>query len=688
MRRHLVYRDDQHTRDYINARSVLSFIPGMPHQNPMAIVVEQLRHFANRNTPVIIEGPAGLGRYAVAEVLRDLDPSPDSDWITIPCAGADATRVDCFPEGRSLILREIAKAAPAFQLVLLGLMDRANVAAPRRVVCTTTCDLSRAASDGTFDSVLYQRLSLGARIIVPPLSSRTWDIPPLVVSAIREADPDRSVRAISYAALHLLINFDWAGQVEKLLRVVAEGVRRTQEIGANTLTLSTIANQFKRVTPPKQRPRDGEEIDDKALGYLRRLGSEEVAAFYRDQYGQSNYSESASDREFENGGWSSFDRDLWTGCYAVTRRSTAAWDLYLHMQTKHRTSGSEPSGTEPVEREQNVDGKPGDSEFDRSLIRIVWEEHERLSRLVKPIALDDSYGTGPQPSRRAVGNVTTIELGISPLFASPVWLTDPNWVLRDSWNVPLQWADTRIIFDLRRMERDLRGFVKVPASPDAGPVPEKTSYGAVQQKRASERVSIKENEFVFEGAAWRLSFAGKSVQTTDRVGLFYISILLKNPGQWIDAVKLRSLRRNSASVIAAHPVDDMGATKLFGSSRRPEPDLLLDEKAKREILMRKQKLDEDYKSAVNSDDLERAAKIDEERQRIDDTLMKATRLRGKPREFSSDDSRARDSVGHAIRYAINQIRALHPSLADHLTSSIDFGFQLRYSPEKPTFWIT
>ena len=89
VRRHLAYRDDPILDQFIEPRRMLGFIQGMPHENGMAVIAKQLESLAGSNTPVIIAGPVGSGRFSVARALSDLTEQSGSPPVVLTCAGAE-----------------------------------------------------------------------------------------------------------------------------------------------------------------------------------------------------------------------------------------------------------------------------------------------------------------------------------------------------------------------------------------------------------------------------------------------------------------------------------------------------------------------------------------------------------------------------------------------------------------------
>jgi hypothetical protein len=687
LRRHIAHRNDGILKDHIEKEHGWSFLPGLAHEDPMAVVIDRLRDLGERDTPVIIEGPPGAGRLTAALVVRDLEESVESPWIVLPCAGTSPDQLTAAASpGCVLLLREIDKADIRFQRTLLGIMDEASSTRPRRVVCTTSCDLSELVKESAFDGVLYQKLNLGDRIAIPPLLERKWDIPALVVSAIKHADPDGSIRFITYAALHCLMELNWTGNVQQQLQLVEKLVGRTRCEHGDKLTLKAIENRFRRATPSRQTGSLSETWSDDRLDRLQTWGSTEMAAFAEQQYQDRVYSYPLEDRDYEGG---RFDRDLWTGCRAVVADSTTAWKLYRYMQRAARIKEETVTSSRP----QDV---PAVTPVDNGTAATLeyWSREasflDELSQHVKPWALDDSYGIAPEPCESTYGRVILVELLFSQLFASPRWLMDEKWVLRDSWKVPLAWADKRILFDVQRMTEDLREFLCTWPSQESIAVSRRATAPVVDEvETTAMEEQPPENRFAFDGVAWTISFQGKTIRERDKIGLHYIQALLRSPGRWIGAAELRALFADPVA-----PTQEEGCAEAKADPsippvpHKPQPEETIDEKTRKECQIRMKNLDAEYLFAVNGGRLEEAERVDAERTQLANYLKAATGLRNQPRTFSDDESRAAQSVPRDIRYVYKSLKSKHSHLHDHLKEFITTGARLRYAPESPVDWIT
>ena len=581
------------------------------------------------------------------------------------------------------------------------MLDNPDVRRKCRLVCTTSRDLSESVQEGAFDEALYRKLSLGAKIVIPTLIDRRWDIPPLIVSFLNEKQRE-SIRYVSYAALLFFVQFNWSGEIEQLLSVLDGVSAVVSEKGGTTITLREIIDHFRRVCVSPSEPLaqpdsedDGflpgsaQEAADHRRWLLQKFGSPEIAQFFEDQYRDEVFTDPQSDQEFEGGGWRDFDRDRWTGCMELTGNSHVAWEFNLFMQQQARVPleadpkpapETPPAGNEPEDAEQQIR-------------RREREAMDELRRKVKPVALDDSYGAAPCPSLSIVGDTILVKLDFNPLFASPIWLEDENWRLRDSWNVPLDWADSQITLSVKGMAEELKDFLLIPGARETLATQDIEAHAPEAATEVDTAVQQPQNLFIFEGAAWKLAFGGDAIQVKDMKGLHYIAALLRSPNQWFPAATLRGTV-DSPDWIKEGRVDDSvpGDSDEEPSGHKPSQksqhsDTLIDERTRLECAKKLRELKADCDAAVARDDLDAAAEIDARIEKIEQYLGTATGLAGRTREFSDANSKTAQAIARAIRYAIDKIKTENPQLAIHLTSSIELGLKLRYAPEIPVDWL-
>ena len=107
---------------------------------------------------------------------------------------------------------------------------------------------------------------------------------------------------------------------------------------------------------------------------------------------------------------------------------------------------------------------------------------------------------------------------------------------------------------------------------------------------------------------------------------------------------------------------------------------MLDDTARRDYRRRIEQLRADLDSADAAGDAERAARAQDEMDRLVAELSAAHGLAGRARTFADERERARTAVQKAIRRAIARIGEAAPDLAGQLTAGVQTGLVCRFDP--------
>ena len=224
-------------------------IEGVRSKNPtMEGIFEVLRRVAPTNISVLIEGESGTGKELLARAIHNNSPRWNRPFRPINCAGLTETLLESELFGHvkgaytgatsdrkglfevadkgTLLLDEIGDMAPNMQAKLLRVIEDGIVipvgshkptVVDVRIVSATNHDLTELIEEKKFRQDLYFRIK-GVNISVPPLRSRADDMPALVEYFLKEAaaETGSAVTGITEAALMILMNFEWPGNIRQL----------------------------------------------------------------------------------------------------------------------------------------------------------------------------------------------------------------------------------------------------------------------------------------------------------------------------------------------------------------------------------------------------------------------------------------------------------------------------------------
>jgi two-component system, NtrC family, response regulator HydG len=161
---------------------VVGASPEMQRLYPLCI------RLAMASVPVILEGEPGTGKELLAEALHEQGPRAEGPFVvfdsTVNPAAGELLGVFEEANGGTLLIDEVEELEPSLQEHLLRILERTDIDV--RVIFTTRRDLDRLVEAGRFREDLFERMSLAARVELPPLRRRTGDVRRLALHFARD----------------------------------------------------------------------------------------------------------------------------------------------------------------------------------------------------------------------------------------------------------------------------------------------------------------------------------------------------------------------------------------------------------------------------------------------------------------------------------------------------------------------
>ncbi len=216
---------------------------------------------ARTDAKVLITGETGVGKEVVARLIHARSARSTGPMVTLNCAGLPDSLLESelfghvrgsftgayrdkpgllemAPNG-TVFLDEVGEMSSRMQVVLLRFLesgeiqrvgaDRAHTRVNVRLITATNRDLQAQIDAGIFREDLYFRLNV-IRLSIPPLRERIGDIPLLVnhyLDAYRQLHRS-AVLQLSPAAMNVLIEYRWPGNIRELRNVVERIVLKAQ----------------------------------------------------------------------------------------------------------------------------------------------------------------------------------------------------------------------------------------------------------------------------------------------------------------------------------------------------------------------------------------------------------------------------------------------------------------------------
>lgn len=226
--------------------------PMIGQSAPILHIKDMIEKVAPTDARVLIIGSNGTGKELVARNLHQQSRRSAMPYVEVNCAAIPSELIESElfghekgsftsaikqhkgkfeqADGGTLFLDEIGDMSLAAQAKVLRVLQERklsrvgsdkDITVDVRVVAATNKNLKEEIAKGTFREDLYHRLSVIV-INVPTLDERKDDIPLLVDYFIEQicAETGMPSRKIEPAAMELLVNKTWTGNIRELRNVV------------------------------------------------------------------------------------------------------------------------------------------------------------------------------------------------------------------------------------------------------------------------------------------------------------------------------------------------------------------------------------------------------------------------------------------------------------------------------------
>jgi hypothetical protein len=208
----------------------------------------------------------------------------------------------------------------------------------------------------------------------------------------------------------------------------------------------------------------------------------------------------------------------------------------------------------------------------------------------------------------------------------------------------------------------------IPSDGEAtGKLPNPT-LNAVSASATDSSVNPRRNVFRLEGDIWTLTFAGKTIQLKDILGLKCIAHLMARKRCEIDAALLRAIVNGHLPVKPAAGIEVVDS-QTIERYRSDYEDLLFQKE-----------------EAQKNNDVARQEQLQTKIDALARQAASATGLGGRIRKSKDESANARTSLTNAINRTIERIQPKHADLARHLDNSIRTGQSFCYAPEADVAW--
>lgn len=237
---------------------------------PVRAAIDRLSH---SRVNVLVMGQSGTGKEVVARTIHDSGLRAQGPFVAINCAGIPDTLLESelfgyergaftgaqnrkigkfeLASGGTLFLDEIGEMSLPLQAKLLrvlqdGRFERLGgntlVQTDTRILAATNRDLLAMVRQGLFREDLFYRLAVFT-LVLPQLSERKGDIPPLVHHFVQHAGREerKKLSGVTPEVMRLFESHPWPGNVRQLQNVIA---RSALQCDTDVIALRDLPTDF------------------------------------------------------------------------------------------------------------------------------------------------------------------------------------------------------------------------------------------------------------------------------------------------------------------------------------------------------------------------------------------------------------------------------------------------------------
>lgn len=223
----------------------------------MKEALEQAQLSAKTPATVLLRGESGTGKELFAHAIHNASERKYNKFIRVNCAAISESLLESelfgYEEGAfsgakrggkrglfeeahhgSIFLDELGELSQNTQAKLLRVLQEHEIVRVGgtkpisinvRIIAATNANLEKAIAEGTFREDLYYRINR-MPIYIPPLRERKEDIPSLSKHLLKKLNLEygRTIEGISEEALHMLMDYTWAGNVRELENILGRAM--------------------------------------------------------------------------------------------------------------------------------------------------------------------------------------------------------------------------------------------------------------------------------------------------------------------------------------------------------------------------------------------------------------------------------------------------------------------------------
>jgi two-component system response regulator AtoC len=260
----------------------------------MLQIFETIHKISDYDTSVLIIGESGTGKELVAKAIHYDSKRSGKPFIAINCGAipenlleselfgyvkgaftdANQNKKGLFEEadGGTILLDEIGELPSNLQVKLLRALqegevrkvgDTKQIKLDVRIIAATSKNLGQEVRKDSFREDLFYRLNV-IQIDLPPLRERREDIPLLINHFINRYNGKHHLKAknISSAALNILVEYDWQGNIRELENAIERAVILSE---GSLIEVSALPPDIRKLKAPGEKEMVNDEYSIKRI---------------------------------------------------------------------------------------------------------------------------------------------------------------------------------------------------------------------------------------------------------------------------------------------------------------------------------------------------------------------------------------------------------------------------------------
>ncbi|NOQ85518.1 MAG: response regulator [Deltaproteobacteria bacterium] len=260
----------------------------------MLQIFETIHKISDYDTSVLILGESGTGKELVAKAIHYNSKRSGKPFVAINCGAipenlleselfgyvkgaftdANQNKKGLFEEanGGTLLLDEIGELPSNLQVKLLRALqegevrkvgDTKQIKLDVRIIAATSKNLGQEVRNDSFREDLFYRLNV-IQIDLPPLRERREDIPLLINHFLNRYNEKHHLKAknISSAALNILVEYDWQGNIRELENAIERAVILSE---GSRIEVSALPPDIRKLKAPREQEVVNDEYSIKRI---------------------------------------------------------------------------------------------------------------------------------------------------------------------------------------------------------------------------------------------------------------------------------------------------------------------------------------------------------------------------------------------------------------------------------------